>query len=204
MGRRNDGAASSSRDSGQWKKQDSRGNQRANSLLTAIFAGLVGTLAVILFMLIYYRFFGIFSSVALIIYTALTLGIFKLFGVTMTLSGIAGFILSIGMAVDANILIFERVKEEMRQADNLHEAITRGFTRAWASIRDSNLSSIISASILFWFGTSLIRGFALTLAIGVLISMLTAINVTRIFLLAIGAHGVNRRNRFLFGSGFTR
>jgi protein-export SecD/SecF family membrane protein len=154
----------------------------ANSLLSAVYAGLVGTLAVILFMLIYYQFFGIFSSIALIIYTALTLAIFKLFGITMTLSGIAGFILSIGMAVDANILIFERTKEELKRGLVRVSAIEEGFRRAWTSIRDSNISTIITALILYYYTSSFVRGFALTLLIGVLVSMFSAITVTRTLL----------------------
>jgi protein-export membrane protein SecD len=121
--------------------------------------------------------------------------------VTLTAAGIAGFILSVGMAVDANILIFERLKEELPRSANLLEALEHGFSRAWFSIRDSNLSSIISALILFWFGTSLIKGFALTLAIGVVVSMLTAISITRTLLLALGATRITRLNRFLFSSG---
>lgn len=154
----------------------------ANSLFSAVYAGLVGTLAVILFMLIYYQFFGIFSSIALIIYAALTLGIFKLFGITMTLSGIAGFILSIGMAVDANILIFERTKEELKRGLSRVSAIEEGFRRAWSSIRDSNISTIITALILYYYTSSFVRGFALTLLIGVLVSMFSAITVTRTLL----------------------
>ena len=154
----------------------------ADSLLKAVYAGLVGTLAIILFMLIYYRFFGIFSSIALVIYTALTLGIFKLLGVTMSLSGIAGFILSIGMAVDANILIFERTKEELKRGLSRVSAIEEGFRRAWTSIRDSNISTIITALILYYYTSSFVRGFALTLLIGVLISMFSAITITRTLL----------------------
>ena len=164
-------------------------------------AGIIGLLLVAAFMILWYRVNGLLAVLSLGIYVSLMLAIFKLLPVTLTAAGMAGFILSVGMAVDANILIFARLKEEMRQTENMHDAISHGFSRAWASIRDSNLSSIISALILFWFGTSLIKGFALTLAIGVLISMLTAISITRTFLLAIGVHHTNRLNRFLFGSG---
>lgn len=166
-------------------------------------AGELGLLIVAVFMVLWYRLNGLIAVVSLAIYVALMLAIFKVLSITLTAAGMAGFILSVGMAVDANILIFARLKEEMRHTDNMHDAISHGFSRAWASIRDSNLSSIISAIILFWFGTSLIKGFALTLAIGVLISMLTAISITRTFLLSIGVRHTNRVNRFLFGSGLT-
>ena len=167
-------------------------------------AGIIGLILVAVFMILWYRVNGLLAVLSLAIYVSLMLAIFKLLPVTLTAAGMAGFILSVGMAVDANILIFARLKEEMRHTDNMHDAIGHGFSRAWASIRDSNLATIISALILFWFGTSLVRGFALTLAIGVLVSMLTAISITRTFLLAIGVHHTNRLNRFLFGSGFSR
>ncbi len=150
-----------------------------DSMNRAIFAGLIGTLAVIIFMLIYYRSLGIYSSIALIMYIALTLGVFKIVPVTMTLAGIAGFILSIGMAVDANILVFERTKEELLRGLSRTRAIEEGFRRAWMSIRDSNVSTMITAAILYYFTSSFVRGFALTLFIGVLMSMLSAITVTR-------------------------
>ncbi|PIV31984.1 protein translocase subunit SecD, partial [Candidatus Wolfebacteria bacterium CG02_land_8_20_14_3_00_37_12] len=149
------------------------------SLKKAIYAGFIGILAVMIFMLIYYRSRGIFASLALLIYTALTLAILKLFSATMTLSGIAGFILSIGMAVDANILIFERTKEEIKKGLAKISAIEEGFKRAWPSIRDSNVSTIITSLILYFFTTSFVKGFALTLLIGVLVSMFSAITITR-------------------------
>ena len=127
--------------------------------------------------------------------------IFKLIPITLTAAGIAGFILSIGMAVDANILIFERMKEELRKGKDISDAMHDGFARAWLSIRDSNISSMISAIILFWFGTSLVKGFALTLGLGVLVSMFSAITVTRTFLFALGTRGSGKVVRFLFGSG---
>ncbi len=151
------------------------------SLKKAIYSGIIGTLAVILFMLIYYGKLGIFSSVALIIYIILTAAIFKL-GITMSLAGIAGFILSIGMAVDANILIFARTKEEIKKGLTKVAAIEEGFRRAWPSIRDSNISTIITSVILYYFTTSFIKGFALALLIGVLISMFSAITITRTLL----------------------
>ena len=170
--------------------QDSVGASLGQDSLTkSIFAGLIGFLAVAIFMILFYRFPGIMAVIALMIYTALVLAIFKLsgliipkYGVTLTLSGIAGFILSIGMAVDANILIFERMKEEVRAGKELGLAIDDGFTRAWPSIRDSNISTLITTSVLYYFTTSVVRGFALTLGIGVIMSMFSAIFVTRSFL----------------------
>lgn len=164
-------------------------------------AGLWGLFAVALFLIFWYRLPGVLAVIALGIYIAIVLALFKLIPVTLTAAGIAGFILSIGMAVDANVLIFERMKEELRSGRNLHDAVREGFSRAWLSIRDGNTSSIITAIILFWFGTSLIEGFALTFAIGIIVSMFSAIVVTRTFLLAI-AGGENKGViRFLFGTG---
>jgi len=151
------------------------------SLKNAIKAGYLGTIAIILFMLAYYRGFGLYSSVALVIYIALSAAIFKL-GVTMTLAGIAGFILSIGMAVDANILIFERTKEELKRGLSKSAAVEEGFRRAWSSIRDSNVSTGITCLILFFTTSSFVKGFALTLGIGVLVSMFSAITVTRLLM----------------------
>lgn len=153
-----------------------------DSLKKAVIAGILGTILVIFFMLAYYRFFGIFASMALLIYILLTLGIFKLIPITLSLAGLAGFILTIGMAVDANILIFERVKEEIKKGLSRTAAIEEGFRRAWPSIRDSNTSTIITAIILYYFTSSFVRGFALTLLIGVLVSMFSAITTTRLFL----------------------
>lgn len=153
-----------------------------DSLTRALVAGAVGTLAVILFMILYYRLLGVFASVALLMYIAFSLAIFKLFGVTMTLSGIAGFILSIGMAVDANVLVFERTKEELKKGLTHKAAIEEGFRRAWTSIRDSNISTMITSGVLYSFTSSFVRGFALTLFIGVAVSMFSAITVTRTLL----------------------
>ncbi len=150
----------------------------------SLMAGVLGLLLVALYMLINYRYFGMWALVALGIYGVLVLAIFKLGSFTLTLSGIAGFILSVGMAVDANILIFERTKEEFRLGSDLTTAIQEGFRRAWPSIRDSNVSSLIIALILYSFGTGQIKGFAVTLAIGILVSMFSAITITRTFLLA--------------------
>ncbi len=150
-----------------------------NSLQKSIFAGMIGFFAVAFFMITFYRFPGLLAVAALIIYAALVLAIFKLLPVTLTLAGIAGFILSIGMAVDANILIFERMKEEIRGGKNLAVSIDDGFKRAWPSIRDSNISTLITTVVLYYFTTSVVKGFALTLGIGVIVSMFSAIFVTR-------------------------
>ncbi len=164
----------------------------AASLKQSLFAGIIGLLAVALFMIIWYRLPGFLAVFALLIYTAIALAIFKLIPVTLTLAGIAGFILSIGMAVDANILIFERMKEELRSGKSLPGSIEEGFKRAWTSIRDSNVSSLITCLILFWLGTSVIKGFALTLAIGILVSMFSAITITRSFLRLTGGTALEK------------
>ncbi len=162
---------------------------------------LYGLLAVMIFLIFWYRLPGFVASVSLLIYVSLILSIFKLVPITLTSAGIAGFILSIGMAVDANVLIFERLKEELRDERDTDSAIREGFARAWLSIRDSNISSIITAIILFWFGTSLVEGFALTFGLGVIVSMFTAITVTRSFLLAISPKKETPFKKILFGSG---
>lgn len=170
-----------------------------DSLERSLRAAITGIIAVILFLLIYYRLPGILAAVALAVYIVLVLSIFKLIPVTLTLAGVAGFILSVGMAVDANVLIFERMKEELRSGKSLGGSIDEGFRRAWPSIRDGNVSTIITALILYGFGTSVIKGFALTLFIGVLISMFTAIVVTRTFLrLFVG--GKIEKWKWVFGS----
>ncbi|MEK7178616.1 MAG: protein translocase subunit SecD, partial [Patescibacteria group bacterium] len=153
-----------------------------DSLNKSVKAGLIGFLAVVIFMVLYYRFPGVVAVAALLIYVTLVLTLFKLIPVTLTLAGVAGFILSIGMAVDANILIFERIKEEFRVGKELGSAIDDGFARAWFSIRDSNISTLITTLVLYYFTTSVVKGFALTLGIGVIISMFSAIFVTRSFL----------------------
>jgi preprotein translocase subunit SecD len=145
----------------------------------SLLAGLIGIGLVISFMLLYYRLPGLVAAIALVIYGLIVYAIFRLIPVTLTLAGIAGFVLSIGMAVDANILIFERMKEELRVGKSLPAAVEAGFNRAWNSILDSNVSSLITATILYAFGSSTIRGFALVLIIGVLVSMFSAIVVTR-------------------------
>ena len=152
------------------------------SIKKSIVAGGIGLLVVAIFMIVSYGIKGLAADLGLIIYTLLVLAFIKLIPVTLTLAGIAGFILSIGMAVDANILIFERVKEELYWGKPKNIATELGFSRAWASIRDSNVSSLITCAILYWFGTGLIRGFALTLALGIAVSLFTAITVTKTFL----------------------
>jgi len=152
------------------------------SLKQSLKAGIIGFLAVILFVIVLYKFPGLLSSFALLIYVILTLAAFKLVGVTLTLAGIAGFILSIGMAIDANILVFARMKEELAQGKTVPIAIEEAFRRAWPSIRDGNLTTLVVAAIMFFIGSSFIKGFALTLSIGVLLSMFSALVITRDFM----------------------
>jgi len=154
----------------------------AESVTRSIIAAVVGLGIVTVFMVIYYGVPGLLADIALFIYASLVIAIFKLLSITLTLAGIAAFILSIGMAVDANILIFERMREEIRSGRNRHNAIEIGFSRAWNSIRDSNVSSLITSFVLWWFGTGSVRGFALTLALGIIVSMFTAVILTRNFL----------------------
>ncbi len=154
----------------------------ADFLVQALVAGGVGLALVLLFMIAYYRLPGVLAALALIFYTLVVYAIFRLIGVTLTLAGVAAFILSIGMAVDANILIFERMKEEIRSGKTLGPAIEAGFNRAWSSILDSNVASLLVASWLYWQGTTVVRGFALVLIIGVLVSMFSAVTVTRTML----------------------
>ncbi len=176
----------------------------ADSLDRSLVAGVVGLSVVALFMILYYRLPGLLSVVALIIYTAITFALFKLIPVTLTLPGIAGFILSIGMAVDANVLIFARMKEELRNGRPLSQAIEGGFDHAWPSIRDSNVSTMITCLILYWFGqftgATIITGFALTLFVGVAVSLFSAITVTRTLLRALNEMGVIR-SAWLLGLG---
>lgn len=157
-----------------------------DSIDQSITAGIVGLGLVALLMVLFYRVPGVLSVVALLIYTSMVFSLFKLIPVTLTLAGIAGFILSIGMAVDANVLIFARLKEELRKGRTVAAAVEDGFQHAWPSIRDSNIATMITCAILYWFGqytgASIIQGFALTLFIGVAVSMFTAIVVTRTFM----------------------
>ncbi|ACK69482.1 protein-export membrane protein SecD [Gloeothece citriformis PCC 7424] len=154
-----------------------------DSIRSSIYAGIGGLALVLVFMGLYYRLPGVIADVALAIYTILTLAAFALIGVTLTLPGIAGFILSIGMAVDANVLIFERTREELRAGQTLYRSVESGFYRAFSSILDSNVTTLIACGALFWLGSGLVKGFALTLAIGVLISMFTALTCSRTLLL---------------------
>lgn len=151
----------------------------------SINAGLIGFALIAGFMIFWYRVPGIVATLALISYVLLSLAVFQLIPVTLTAAGLAGLVLSIGIAVDANVLVFERLKEELRAGKGSHEAIQEGFRRAWLAIRDSNLTGLISAVILFWFGTAMIKGFALVLAVGIIISMISAIMITRTLLMTL-------------------
>lgn len=171
-----------------------------------VYAGIAGLIFVAIILILWYRLPGLIAVVALGIYTIVMLWIFKTIPITLTSAGITGFIISIGIAVDANILIFERMKEEVSSGSSLYESVENGFKRAWASIRDANISSVISAVFLFWFGTALIKGFALTFGLGILISMFTAVTVTRFMLLSL----TNKKGkdsklmRFLYSNGLTK
>lgn len=175
----------------------------ADAKNSGVKAGIVGFVILVAFLILWYRLPGFVASVSLVAYIIISLAVFKLIPVTFTAAGIAGFILSIGMAVDANVLIFERLKEELKKGRSVNDSLHEGFSRAWLSIRDSNISSIITAVILFWLGTSAIKGFALTLGLGVLISMFTAITVSRTFLFAIAPKGNSqgKLSKFLFSNG---
>ena len=149
------------------------------SIQQSIAAGVIGFLAVVVFMIVFYRAPGVVAGIALLLYVSMFIMLLKLLPITLTLAGVAGFILSIGMAVDANVLIFERFRENVRAGKSLGYALENGFTEAWSSIRDSNVSSLLTAIILYTFGTSIIRGFAVTFSIGIVLSMFTAIAVTK-------------------------
>ncbi len=177
----------------------------ADSLAKSVVAGLVGLGLVLLFMTLYYRLPGLVAAIALVIYATLVMAIFKALPVTLTLSGVAAVILSIGMAVDANILIFERMKDELRAGRTLLSSINIGFDRAWPAIRDGNISTLITCGILFWFanqlGASIVQGFAVTLAIGVVVSMFTAITVSRTLLRFVATARITRSIRIWLPSG---
>ncbi|OGB75387.1 protein-export membrane protein SecD [candidate division Kazan bacterium RIFCSPHIGHO2_01_FULL_49_10] len=158
----------------------------------SVVAGLLGLLMVLLFMLVYYRLPGLVAAGALVIYALVALAVYIAIPVTLTLAGIAGFIISIGMAIDANILIFERMKEELREGKTIVAAIDAGFSRAWSSIRDSNISTIITCIILYYSGSGLIRGFAVTLGVGVVISLFSAITVSHTLLQLVAITGLSR------------
>lgn len=157
----------------------------SESILKSVVAGAIGLVIIALFMVVNYGLKGLLADIALLIYILVSVALIKLIPITLTLAGIAGLILSIGMAVDANILIFERVKEEIRWGRPLNSALELGFHRAWNSIRDSNMSSLITASILFWFGSGSVRGFALTLIVGIIVSLFTSITVTKSLLFTV-------------------
>ncbi len=165
----------------------------AASLQKSLFAGIIGFTAVALYMILYYRAAGVITSIVLILYMVFTLALFKLLGVTLTLAGIIGFILTIGMAVDANILIFERLKEELRDGREFKVAVEEAFRHAWSAIRDANVSTIMTAVVLYAFTTSLIRGFALTLAVGLLVSLIAAMVITRALMRFIAGTGLAKR-----------
>jgi len=157
-----------------------------DSIDASLIAGLVGLIAVALFMLVYYRLPGLLADIALVIYTLISFALYRFIPITLTLAGIAGFILSVGVAVDANVLIFGRLKEELRRGRPLAVAVEQGFEHAWPSIRDSNAATLITSLILYWFGSnfgvSIIKGFAITLALGIFVSLFTAIVITRTML----------------------
>ena len=173
----------------------------ADSLSKSYYAAGVGLLLVVVFMILYYRIPGIFASMALFFYCLLVISVFKLLSVTLTLSGIAAAILSVGMAVDANILIFERLKEELRLGRTLPMAVNMGFSRAWPAIRDSNVSTLITCLILFWFadqlGATIVKGFAVTLSIGVIISMISALLITQT-ILKVASYSILSKLLFLY------
>jgi len=178
----------------------SLGEQALNA---SLYAGVVGFLSLSVFLIFWYRLPGLISVLALLLYVLLSLAVFKFIPVTLTAAGLAGFILSIGMAVDANVLIFERAKEELERGRSISEAFHEGFHRAWLSIRDSNIASIITAIVLFWLGTAAVKGFALTLGIGVAVSMFTAITLTRTFLFAITPATDTSVKKFIFSNGLS-
>jgi protein-export membrane protein SecD len=178
----------------------------AASVAASVRAGTIGLITILLFMVVYYRLPGSLAAVALIVYALLNLAFYKLVGVTMTLPAITGFLFSTGMAVDANILIFERMKEELRRGSILRDALETGFSRAWTSIRDANIAALIVCAILWSFGrnfgASMVQGFALTLAIGILVSMFTAVIVTRTLMrMVVGqSAGWLRDRKWLLGA----
>ena len=170
-----------------------------DSLNKSFRAGIYGLLLVMLFMMLYYRLPGLLSVFSLAFYAILSLAVFKLIGVTMTLAGIAGFILSIGMAVDANILVFERLKEELQSGKLLVPSTEESFLRSWPSIRDSHITALISCVFLVWFGSGFIQGFAVILAVGTLINLFTSISVTRNIMRLVFAHVGERGNALFLG-----
>jgi preprotein translocase subunit SecD len=176
----------------------------AEALEAGMYAGAVGFLLLSIFMILWYRLPGVVAVLALVMYVLMMLALFKFIPVVLTAAGIAGFILSVGLAVDANVLIAERIKEEMRAGKNADQAIREGFGRAWLAIRDANVTSIIAAIILFWFGTALIKGFALVLLIGVFVSLVSAVSISRTLLLALPVNTDKPIGKFLMSSGLSR
>ncbi|MEK7645483.1 MAG: protein translocase subunit SecD [Patescibacteria group bacterium] len=175
----------------------------ASALHASVQSGIWAFAFIALFLILWYRLPGLLASVSLAIYVVIMLLLFQAIPVVLTSAGLAGFILSVGMAVDANILIFERMKEEFKRGRDIHSGIFEGFARAWFSIRDGNLSSLITAAILFWLSsTPLVKGFALIFGLGVLVSMFTAITVSRTFLLAVAPKSHGKVSTFLFNNGF--
>lgn len=175
-----------------------------SALHAGVYAGVIGFIILSIFLILWYRLPGIIAVVALVLYVVMMLALFKLIPVVLTAAGIAGFILSVGLAVDANILIAERIKEELRSGKTIHEAITDGFGRAWLAIRDSNIAHIIVGIILFWFGTALIKGFALVFSVGVFVSMFSAITISRTLLLALPISAKSAFGKFIMSSGISR
>ncbi len=167
----------------------------ADAISASLLAGVIGIVLILIFMIAYYRFCGLLASFALVLYSILNIALYKLLPVTMTLAGIAGFIISIGIAVDTNVLTFERLKEELRSGKPVPVAVQESFRRAWTSIRDSHIAGLISASIIFLFASGSVRGFALVLIIGTLLSLFSAITVTRNWMLLVA--GSRRLQRFL-------
>jgi protein-export membrane protein SecD len=157
----------------------------AEVLEDGIAAGAVGLTLVLIFMTLWYRLPGLVAGASLVAYVTIMLALFQYIPVTLTAAGLAGFVISLGMAVDANVLVFERMKEEYRNGSSSREAATAGFTRAWSAIRDGNITSLLSAIILFWFGTSMVKGFALVFGMGIVVSMFSALVITRTFLIAL-------------------
>lgn len=175
----------------------------AEILEKGIAAGVYGISLVIVFMLLWYRLPGLVASLSLLSYVVIMLALFQYIPVTLTAAGLAGFVLSLGMAVDANVLVFERMKEELKSGNTTRVAAQVGFSRAWTAIRDGNVTSILSAIILFWFGTSLVKGFALVFGIGVITSMISALIITRTILIALPETKLDRNklSKFLYGNG---
>ncbi|OGG40864.1 protein-export membrane protein SecD [Candidatus Kaiserbacteria bacterium GWA2_50_9] len=176
----------------------------AAAISAGVMAGVIGFAIVALFMIVWYRLPGVIAALALAEYLAFMLAVIKVIPVTLTASGIAGLIISVGMAVDANVLIFERTKEELREGKNPREAVHIGFNRAWSAIRDGHLTMIISGVILFWLGTSIVQGFALVFVLGVLASFISAVSLSRVFLLAIVPEEGQGAWKFLLSSGFRK